>query len=953
MVQNNLGDATPHNTNSNSSNIFNNYSTVEQKQETELIDEILKLIESGLSLIPICRPTEKTDKNPPVEWTPFQTRKPNIIEINQWIKKFPNYGWAIVTGEVSGNLEVLDLESVAPLNRYKDLVNEFAPDLLCKLPLVQTPTGGWHIYYRCESIGRNQKLAQYKKDDGKVATLIETRAEGGYILSPLCPPGIHRNGGVYTLLNGNLNQIPTITPEEREKLFAAAWACNEVLKNSVPKGKTVSGGEPKRVGDDYNQRANVCALLEKHGWTLVESTNKGEHWARPFVSHTSATLFDSGVFYVFSTNAHPLEANQAYSPFGLFAELEHGGDYSAAAKDLAAQGFGNSGKQSSSMPEGISVSEKWEAPTPFTHYNLPEFPLGAFPQWLSSYCAKLAYSTQTPNDLSALMALLIFSAAVAGKFVVRVTGDWVENLNLYLANVLGVGNRKTAVVDAVIAPLEDYENRLIADKQAEISAIRIERETLEERLSYLKKAAGKETEIEQRKLLLDEAKSIGDSLVKMKVPAIPKLMASGDITPEAISMHLAEQEGRLFVCSDEGDLFELLAGRYNNNNPNIEIVLKAHTGSKIRVDRRGRSEVVDAATLTIALAVQPDVIRGLASKKGFDGRGLLARFLYSIPHSLVGHRVARTTPLSADLKKLYARYVTKLAETEKSVDGNGKKVARAILLSSEAQELVYEFLDELEPKLGEDGELHTIGAWASKLTGAIVRIAGILHLIDNADNPYQLNEIPATTMQRAIKIGRYLISHAQTAFAEMGADPQIENAKFILRWIIKHRKNSFTRRDTYNDNRGRFKTAPEVDPALSLLEAHGYIRPVLSFAEAGKVGRKSSQQFEVNPFVFSPTQNPQNTQKEMSITANDDSAYSAYSAQPLDTNLAIKPNVIEKLEPVASSSDNEQWQTIQAMILSSLQLEIFFLWLSKKKEERALPYEKLSIVPFLPDTAQY
>jgi hypothetical protein len=42
----------------------------------------------------------------------------------------------------------------------------------------------------------------------------------------------------------------------------------------------------------------------------------------------------------------------------------------------------------------------------------------------------------------------------------------------------------------------------------------------------------------------------------------------------------------------------------------------------------------------VALTVQPEVLRGLASRPGFGGRGLLARFVYSLPASLVGHRLA-------------------------------------------------------------------------------------------------------------------------------------------------------------------------------------------------------------------------------------------------------------------------------------------------------------------------
>jgi hypothetical protein len=48
-----------------------------------------------------------------------------------------------------------------------------------------------------------------------------------------------------------------------------------------------------------------------------------------------------GVFYPFSTNASPFDSGRAYSPFAVYATLEHGGDYHAAAKELFKRGYGS------------------------------------------------------------------------------------------------------------------------------------------------------------------------------------------------------------------------------------------------------------------------------------------------------------------------------------------------------------------------------------------------------------------------------------------------------------------------------------------------------------------------------------------------------------------------------------------------------------------------------------
>jgi Protein of unknown function (DUF3987)/Phage integrase family len=53
--------------------------------------------------------------------------------------------------------------------------------------------------------------------------------------------------------------------------------------------------------------------------------------------------------------------------------------------------------------------------------------------------------------------------------------------------------------------------------------------------------------------------------------------------------------------------------------------------------------------------------RGLADRPGFRGRGLLARFLYSLPASLVGHRQAGAPPVPPALADRYAAELQTLA----------------------------------------------------------------------------------------------------------------------------------------------------------------------------------------------------------------------------------------------------------------------------------------------------
>jgi putative DNA primase/helicase len=314
-----------------------------------------QLRDSGLSIIPI-KPDRS--KSPALsQWTCYQSRLPEDRELQKWFQHGQRSGVAIVGGKVSGGLEILDFDAPEFIAEWRQLVEEAAPGFLEKLPQVETPTGGLHVFYRCSMIEGNQKLAKLRivvdgagehdhkgkaytarQDKGEWIidpTSIETRGEGGYVLTVGCPPACHPSGKLYKLINSDLTNIPTIAEERRAILLDCARSFNQVIKNDQRQASqpTTNGGS--RAGDEFNKRGNIRGLLERHGWRYLRPGRQGELWARPGVDHTSATLYPDGGLYVFSSNAPGLDSGRVYSPFSLYGILEHGGNFKQAAKKLA------------------------------------------------------------------------------------------------------------------------------------------------------------------------------------------------------------------------------------------------------------------------------------------------------------------------------------------------------------------------------------------------------------------------------------------------------------------------------------------------------------------------------------------------------------------------------------------------------------------------------------------
>jgi hypothetical protein len=293
------------------------------------------------------------------------------------------------------------------------------------------------------------------------------------------------------------------------------------------------------------------------------------------------------------------------------------------------------------------------------------------------------------------------------------------------------------------------------------------------------------------------------------------------------------------VLSPEGgEVFEIARGRYSSNGRgNLSVFLNGHSGDTIRVDRMGReSSIIPVPALTLGLTVQNDVIRDL-NAPGFRGRGLLGRFLYSIPPPSIGKRDSRSDPVPDQIVSSYDRRVETLASCP--LDNIGMP------LSSEAKELWFQFSEWIEPRLGEYGELGQISDWGGKLAGTAARIAGLLQAAERVheSDPF-LGPVGDHAMQSAIALSHYFISHARFAFDLMGADPDVELAKKLLRWIRSAGLPTVSKRDAWQRLKGgSVKKASDLDEPLRILVGHGYLRRA---APAEGTGRKP-ELYEITP----------------------------------------------------------------------------------------------------------
>ena len=184
----------------------------------------------GLSVIPVGSDKRPRLSDSDTKGYKWKKHSDELLKPNGQFDKA--YGIAIVCGKVSGGLEIIDIDSKCEIvkgdliKRYKQQVSTYDQNLLKKLVVEQSPSGGYHFIYRTKIPGANTKLAsrhataeELKADpQQKIYCLLETRGTGGYFAAYPTPG--------YKLVQGGFDAIPMLTDLERMSLIQAALDLN-------------------------------------------------------------------------------------------------------------------------------------------------------------------------------------------------------------------------------------------------------------------------------------------------------------------------------------------------------------------------------------------------------------------------------------------------------------------------------------------------------------------------------------------------------------------------------------------------------------------------------------------------------------------------------------------------------------------------------------------------------
>ena len=122
-------------------------------------------------------PAYPRSKKPALDWKKYQTIRPTEAELEAWMRLWASgYNVAIVCGTASGGLAVLDIDAyrtskVLGAIRLEKLIRETM--------VVQTPSGGYHVYFRVQG-----PVPSFSVTSPSGEVLLEVKGDGRYVIAP-------------------------------------------------------------------------------------------------------------------------------------------------------------------------------------------------------------------------------------------------------------------------------------------------------------------------------------------------------------------------------------------------------------------------------------------------------------------------------------------------------------------------------------------------------------------------------------------------------------------------------------------------------------------------------------------------------------------------------------------------------------------------------------------------
>ena len=418
------------------------------------------------------------------------------------------------------------------------------------------------------------------------------------------------------------------------------------------------------------------------------------------------------------------------------------------------------------------------------------YPVEALGELLGGAVERMAEVIGAPIAMAAQSVLATAALVTQGHVNVQLDGRTYP-LSLYLLTIASSGDRKSAVDHQALSAARSWER--------------------EQWSVYTEKLNAYQSAIRLAARAQRQAKH---DICELSEPVQPRLIST-DPTIEALIKNLCYGLPSMGLFNDEGGQF--LGGSTMSKENQLKAITalsKIWDGSPIDRARSMPGESLRAydRRLSMHLMLQPYLANQFLKDPMINGQGVLGRFLISWPERLIGQRLYKAVDLTQDPKvQRYQSHITDLLKKPLATNKDGSLKLTTMELTHSARMAWIDIHDTIECQSGEFGELAGVQSVASKAAANVLRIAGVLAVIEQAT---ALNE---EHIQRASTLMDYYLAEILRLTEQEPVNTLREEADRLLRWLKQKGWTRFTIRDI-NRNGPRFARKSSDHTATLLVE---------------------------------------------------------------------------------------------------------------------------------------
>ncbi len=428
------------------------------------------------------------------------------------------------------------------------------------------------------------------------------------------------------------------------------------------------------------------------------------------------------------------------------------------------------------------------------------YPVQALGGILGPAVERMAEVIGVPQALAAQSVLAASALATQGHAGLQLDGRNYP-LSLYLITVAASGDRKTAADRCALLPARQWE--------------REQWQRYREQLALYRAAQRQAPRIEPAD------PSPTNSVPLEAGPSAPRLITT-DPTIEALIKGLCHDLPSMGLFCDEGGQF-LGSSTMSRDNRLKAVTTLSSLWDGSPIDR-ARSMVGESLRaydrrLSLHLMLQPYLAMQLLSDPLLQGQGILGRCLMTWPTSLAGQRSYQAVDLSKDpALKRYHHRLSALFYQPWSLSPDGALQLSPLTLSPLARRRWIDLHDAIEAQLGEFGELASVRPSGSKAAENLLRVAGILAVVEES------TVVEVDHIQRASALVGYYLTEIQRLTEQEPVCRVKEEADRLLRWLqVKDWKRFSIRELNRNGPRFARKSSRHATKLLVELLEHQWL----------------------------------------------------------------------------------------------------------------------------------